>query len=99
MSFYTSTSQGCLLRLLIAPGARRTEVVGPHGDRLKVRVAAAPEKGAANQELISFLARSLDLPKSAFHLSGAQSRTKSVEIRDLSPDLANRLERLLPVFS
>ena len=73
------------------------EVFGPFlGDRLKVRVAAAPEKGAANQELIAFLARTLDLPKSAFHLQGAASRSKTVEIRDLSPELADRLASLAP---
>ena len=93
--FYSPTSQGCLLRLTVSPGARRTEVVGLHGDRLKVRLAAVPEKGAANQELIAFLARTLNLPKGAFRLLGAQSRSKVVEIHDSSPDLAARLEGLL----
>ena len=96
MSFYTPTGQGYLLRLTVSPGARRTEVMGLHGDRLKVRVAAAPEKGAANQELIAFLARALNLPKSAFRLLGAASRSKMVEVLDSSPDLAARLEALLP---
>lgn len=96
-SFYQATCQGYLLRLTVSPGARRTEVVGLHGDRLKVRVAAAPEKGAANQELIAFLARALNLPKNAFRLLGASSRSKTVEIHDLSPDLGARLEGLLPV--
>ena len=97
MSFYTPTGQGYLLRLMVAPGARRTEVVGLYGDRLKVRLAAAPEKGAANQELITFLARTLKLPKSAFRLLGTQSRSKIVEIHDTSPHLAARLEGLLSV--
>jgi len=96
MSFFSPTSQGYVLRLTISPGARRTEVVGRYGDRLKVRVAAAPEKGAANQELIAFLAQALNLSKSAFRLLGAQSRSKMVEIHDLSPDLGARLEALLP---
>lgn len=96
-NWFSPTSQGYLLRLLVAPGGRRTEVVGPHGDRLKVRVAAAPEKGAANRELISFLARVLKLPKSSFRLLGVQSRSKVVEINDLSPDLAARLDSLLTV--
>lgn len=97
MSFYSLTSQGCLLRLTVSPGARRTEVVGRHGDRLKVRVAAAPEKGAANQELLAFLSRSLNLPKNAFRLLGAASRSKTVAIHDDSPDLEARLESLLTV--
>ena len=84
-----------MLRLLVSPGARRTEVVGLQGDRLKVRLAAAPEKGAANRELIAFLARALNLPKNAFRLLGAQSRRKVVEIHALSPDLAIRLQGLL----
>lgn len=94
-SFFLATSQGYLLRLTVSPGARRTEVVGRHGDRLKVRVAAAPEKGAANQELIAFLARSLNLPKTAFRLQGAASRSKTVAIHDCPPDLEARLEGLL----
>ena len=95
MSFFSTTSQGYLLRLTVSPGARRTAVVGLHGDRLKVRLAAAPEKGAANRELIAFLAGALNLPKAAFRLLGAASRSKVVEIHDLSPDLAVRLEGLL----
>jgi len=65
-----------------------------HGDRLKVRLAAVPEKGAANRELLAFLARALKLPQGAFHLLGARSRSKLVEIHDLSPDLEARLEAL-----
>lgn len=96
MSFYSATSQGYLLRLMVSPGARRTEVVGLHGDRLKVRVAAAPSRGAANQELIAFLGRALNLPKNAFRILGAASRSKTVEIHQSHPDLEARLEGLLP---
>lgn len=95
--FYLPTCQGYILRLTVVPGAARTEVVGLHGDRLKLRVAAAPEKGAANRRLLEYLARRLGLPKKAVRLrSGAGSREKVVEIHDLSPDLAARLEDLLP---
>jgi len=95
--FYQPTGQGYLLRLTVVPGASRTEVVGLHGDRLKIRVAAAPEKGAANRKLLEFLAERLGLPKKAVSLSaGAQSREKVVAIQNLSPDLEARLESLLP---
>lgn len=95
--FYLPTSQGFILRLTVVPGASRTEVVGLHGDRLKLRVAAAPEKGAANRKLLEFLAERLGLPKKAVRLKGgAQSREKVVELQDLSPDLAERLKGLLP---
>ncbi len=96
-SFFLPTGQGYVLRLLVAPGASRTEVVGLQGDRLKVRVAAPPEKGAANKKLLDFLAKRLGLPKKAVRLAaGGQSREKVVEVLDLSPDLAARLQDLLP---
>jgi uncharacterized protein (TIGR00251 family) len=95
--FFSPTSQGYLLRLTVVPGAQRTQVVGLYGDRLKVRLAAPPEKGAANRELLDFLARSLNLPKNSLRLTlGAQSRSKVVVVYDLSPDLSERLARLAP---
>jgi uncharacterized protein len=96
-SFFQPSGQGYLLRLTVVPGAQRTQVVGLYGDRLKVRLAAPPEKGAANRELIDFLALSLKLPKSSFKLTaGAQSRSKVVAVSDLSPDLRERFGRLVP---
>ena len=95
--FFQPTGQGYLLRLTVVPGAQRTQVVGLYGDRLKIRLAAPPEKGAANRELIDFLARALVLPKSSLKLTvGAQSRSKVVAVSDLSPDLGGRLSRLVP---
>jgi uncharacterized protein (TIGR00251 family) len=95
--FFLPTSQGYILRLTVVPGAQRTQVVGLYGDRLKLRLAAPPEKGAANRELIDFLARSLNLPKSSLKLTlGAQSRSKVVAVYDLSPDLRDRLSSLVP---
>jgi hypothetical protein len=97
MPFLLPTCQGYVLRLHVVPGAASTQVAGLHGDRLKVKVAAVPEKGAANQELLAFLARRLGLPKSAVKLTGgAQSREKVVTIHDFSPDLKGRLLALLP---
>ena len=95
--FFLPTCQGYILRLTVVPGAQRTQVVGLYGDRLMVRLAAPPEKGAANRELIDFLARSLNLPKSSLKLTlGARSRSKVVAVYDLSPDLRDRLYSLVP---
>ena len=94
--FFQPTVSGCVLRLLVAPGASRTEVAGLQGDRLKVRISAPPARGAANKKLLDFLAGRLGLPKSAMRLTrGGQSREKTVEILDLSPDLASRVRHLL----
>jgi uncharacterized protein (TIGR00251 family) len=95
--FFQATCQGYVLLVHAVPGASRTEVAGLHGDRLKVKVAAPPVKGAANEELLAFLAKRLKLPKKAVHLlTGAASRAKTVAIHDLSPDLGERLRALWP---
>lgn len=93
--FFHPTCQGYLLKLHVVPGARKTEVAGLHGDRLKIKVAAPPEKGRANEVLLEFLARSLKVPRQVVHLtSGATSRAKVVAVHDLSPDLRSRLVAL-----
>jgi|UniRef100_A0A7C3WNU4 uncharacterized protein (TIGR00251 family) len=89
------TCQGYVLLVHVVPGASRTEIAGLHGGRLRIRVAAPPEKGAANQELLKFLARRLGLPQKALHLQGGQSRAKTVVIHDLSPETGVKLKGLL----
>ena len=69
------------LILHVVPRARRTEVVGMHGEAVKVRVAAAPVDGAANEELVRFLAERLGVPRSAIAIAaGDTSRRKRVII-------------------
>ena len=48
-----SNPDGVTIPVLVVPGASRREVVGVHGDRLRVRVTAPPEKGRASEEGIS----------------------------------------------
>jgi uncharacterized protein len=65
----------------VQPRASKTEVVGEHGDAIKIRLAAPPVDNAANQALIEFLAETLDLPKRNVRIAGgASSRRKSVDI-------------------
>jgi uncharacterized protein (TIGR00251 family) len=75
------------------PRASRTEVVGEHGDALKIRLAAPPVEGAANAELVSFLAKKLGVSKSAVRLvKGERGRQKLVEVEGLDPEeLTSRL--------
>jgi uncharacterized protein (TIGR00251 family) len=69
----------------VQPRASRTEVAGRHGDAVKIRVAAPPVEGAANKELIAFLAKRLGLSKSALEVvKGAQGRDKLIEIEGLT---------------
>ncbi len=69
------------LTLHIQPGAKKTEFAGLHGDALKIRLAAPPVDGKANEALLRFIADELDLPKSAVTLkSGQTSRRKVLEV-------------------
>lgn len=82
------------LVLHVQPRASRTEVVGPHGDAVKVRLAAPPVDGAANAALVRFLAERLGVPRDAVRLvGGAGGRRKLVEIDGL--DAAEAQRRLL----
>jgi len=46
---------GIELALKVVPGASRPGIMGVLGDRLKVRVAAPPERGKANREVVALL--------------------------------------------
>jgi hypothetical protein len=79
------------LRLRVAPGAARPGVVGRHGDAWKVRVAAAPERGRANDAVLALLAETLELPRASVSLvSGGSSRDKIVELAGIDPDETDR---------
>ena len=71
------------------PNAKRSEVVGPHGDAIKLKIAAPAVEGKANEELIEFLAEKLGLPHRAVTLlSGEKSRDKVVEIEGVEEAVA-----------
>jgi uncharacterized protein (TIGR00251 family) len=72
------------LRLRVSPGARSAEVVGRHGEAWKVRVAAPPEGGRANEAVVRLLADALSLPRDAVTLvSGHGARNKIVRLAGL----------------
>lgn len=69
------------ISLHVQPRGRKTEIVGVHGDALKVKVAAPPVDGAANEELIRFFAKFLGVAKSQVEIRhGDQSRRKVIEV-------------------
>jgi len=69
------------LEIKAIPGASKTEFAGVKDGRLRIRLAAAPEDGKANNELINFLSKTFDCPKRDVRiLSGEKSRLKVVEV-------------------
>lgn len=86
------TLRGWLLAVHAQPGAKRSEVAGLHGDALKVRVAAPPAEGRANDALIAFLADALGVPRNSVTVvKGATSRRKTVLVSAPQADPASLL--------
>ena len=70
-----------VLALYCQPGAKKTEIQGEHDGRLKIRLAAPPVEGKANDTLILWLSKSLGVNRSAIELlAGDLSRLKRVKI-------------------
>ena len=79
----------CRLKEKAVPGASRSEVVGRLGAALKIRVAAPPEGGKANREILELLAERLGLPAASVTLvSGAASPAKVVELLGITAEQA-----------
>jgi uncharacterized protein (TIGR00251 family) len=69
------------LTLHVQPGAKKSIVAGLHGDALKVRLAAPPIEGRANEALLRFVADCFNVPlRNVELLHGAQSRHKTVRV-------------------
>jgi uncharacterized protein (TIGR00251 family) len=69
------------LTLHIQPGAKHSEIAGLHGEALKIRLAAPPAEGRANEALLKFIAELFGVPVRQVELKqGAQSRHKVVAV-------------------
>jgi uncharacterized protein (TIGR00251 family) len=89
----TSHPDGALLTVWVVPGAKRSEVVGYHGDTLRIRVAAPPEKGRANKALVTMLEEAIGARVRL--ASGTGSRRKRIVVLGVTPDdLVLRLSRV-----
>jgi uncharacterized protein len=89
----TKNNQSVRLAVKVTPNAGRNEITGFKDEVLQVRIAAPPDKGKANKELIDFLAAKLNISKSSLSLlRGAASRHKLLAVTGLTrEELLKRL--------
>lgn len=91
MSFAVDETLGLVAALLsvkAVPGARRDEVAGLLGDRLKVRVSQPPEDGKANAAICELLARELGVKRGAVSVvRGVASPEKVVRVQGVSAEM------------
>ena len=77
------------MKVKAVPGASRSEIVGKLGEALKIRVAAPPEGGKANREIVALVAAKLGLSLNRVAvLSGQSSSAKVLSVEGLSAEAA-----------
>lgn len=82
------------LKVKVAPGAKQDRIIGWHGDVLKVRVSAQPEKGKANSGVRKLIAEALGVPTRNVRVTvGLTSKNKHVAISGLSgPEVKSKID-------
>jgi uncharacterized protein (TIGR00251 family) len=91
---FTEQDGRLVFAVRVVARASRSEIAGEHDGALRVRVAAPPVEGAANEELARTLARALDVPARAVEItSGRASKSKLVRVAGATA------ERLLSLAS
>ncbi|MDH2916398.1 MAG: DUF167 domain-containing protein [Gallionella sp.] len=79
--WYRRDGESLSLTLHVQPGAKRTEISGLHGEALKIRLAAPPVEGRANEALLRYIADTFDVPlRQVEFKQGGQSRHKVVMV-------------------
>lgn len=90
--FSKKTASGVTLSIKVVPKSSTTAIVGVEGGELKIRVAAPPEDGKANKELIRFLSKVFKVPQRDIQLiKGETSRHKVLLIASISIDALKKL--------
>lgn len=95
MDCFQEKADGLLVKIYVQPKSSVNQIVGLHGDALKVRLTAPPVDGAANKMCVKFMAQCAGVPKSAVEiLSGHASRTKQVMIHLEGADVPAAREKI-----
>lgn len=82
------------IALKVIPGSRRDQIVGPLGNRLKVKVSAPPEDGRANEAVCALIASTLGIgARQVEVVSGHASPEKLVQVHGLTAEQVAALWR------
>ncbi|MDP6542170.1 MAG: DUF167 domain-containing protein [Phycisphaerales bacterium] len=79
------TNTGVVVSIKVVPNARKDEIAGLIGDRLKIRVASPPEDGKANRAVCVLIAKTLGIKKNCVSIAfGESSPLKTISIFGIS---------------
>lgn len=85
IQMFQQSKQGICIKVKVIPKASNNQILGWENGELKVRLAAVPEKGEANKELLRYLAEILGVSQSTLRLlRGEKSRHKHISITEVS---------------
>ncbi len=91
-SAVVQTAGGVVIRVHVQPKSRREQILGMHGDRIKLAVTEPPDKGKANEAVVRLIAAELHLAGSCVKLlRGSTSRQKDLLVPELSVEDVRRL--------
>lgn len=92
-SWCSAVPGGVRLAVQIQPNAKKTEVVGVLDEALKIKLAAQPIEGKANEALVKWLAGALEVPRSAVTLThGQTNKKKLLVVQGVTLEQVTRLE-------
>lgn len=75
---------GIVVAVKVQPNSSKDRVIGEYGDKIKIAVTVAPEKGKANKAVIKLFAKWLGIKSSDIQvISGETSRDKELFIRNI----------------
>jgi uncharacterized protein (TIGR00251 family) len=78
---YTEKDGALIFKVLVVPRASRSEIVGEQNTALRVRLAAPPVDGAANEELVRVIAKAFGVSRRAVEITAGQtSKSKKVRV-------------------
>lgn len=94
--FWVQNEHCVVIDIYVQPGAKISQIIGKHGDRLKLKIGAPPIDGKANQAVIDFFAKLLNLTKNNIAIvSGEKSRNKRVSLIGNVPFFIQQIEELI----
>ena len=94
MILHSLSNGQVIFKVQVVPRSSRSEVAGEHNGALRVRIAAPPVDGAANEELIRILAKTFNVSRSSVKiLRGHSGKLKQIGIEGRTNDIAARLNR------
>ena len=81
LDYIKKTNDGYILNLKVVPNAKKSEIIGQYENYLKIKITAQPIEGKANEAIIKFLTKYLDIPKSKIEIiSGEKAKIKQVKL-------------------